>query len=232
MLDAVPAAGRLDEADRVLDGRKGVVLETERQRQVEEDLGVGRALDLRVEGRVDGEDEIPLDRRELPDEAVVHPEPAAVAEGMAVRLLDRAAGRGSDMGEDERRDDVAGQILQVPVVPGRLDAVEHQGHLAVPVPADPEPIAVRRGRTEPRVEALVDQGVGGLEEQLLERHRRPRVREPSAHGVPPTVSRRRVCPRADRLGSSGSGARLSTIAGCLTELPARKYRSVHARTFA
>ena len=51
----------------------------------------------------------------------------------------------------------AGQLAQVAVVPGRLDAVEDAGRVPDAVPADAEPIAVRRLGPEPRVQALVDQ---------------------------------------------------------------------------
>src|SRR5262249_31216748 len=70
---------------------------------------------------------------------------------------------------------------QVPVVPGRLDALEERRLVALAVPPHTEPVAVRRLDAEPRVEALVDQGVLGLVEQVVEKHRRPRVCEPAAH---------------------------------------------------
>ena len=61
MLDAVRAAGRLDEADHALHRARRVVLEAESEREVEQHLRVGRALDLGVERRVDREREIALD---------------------------------------------------------------------------------------------------------------------------------------------------------------------------
>jgi hypothetical protein len=47
---------------------------------------------------------------EVPDEAVVNPQPLAVTERVAVRLLDRRAGGGADVGEEERRFDVGGDL--------------------------------------------------------------------------------------------------------------------------
>ena len=47
---------RFDEPDRLLDGGRRVVLETEGQGEEEQHLGVGLALDLRIQRRVDGED--------------------------------------------------------------------------------------------------------------------------------------------------------------------------------
>ena len=58
------------------------------------------------------------------DQPVVHPQPAAVAERMAVRLLHRRSGRGADVREHEPGLEVCGEVSQVPVVPGGLDAVE------------------------------------------------------------------------------------------------------------
>jgi hypothetical protein len=157
MLDAVAVADVLDDPDRARNGGGRVVLEPERQRQIEQDLRVGRASDLLVEVRVDSEDEVALHKVELADGAVVHEEPAAVPERVAVRLLDRAPDRRADVREDERRVDMAGNLAQVPVVPGGLDAVEHARCGSVVIPADPEPVAVGRLGTEPRVKALVDQ---------------------------------------------------------------------------
>ena len=59
---------------------------------------------------------------------------------------------------------------------------------------DAEPVAVGRLRAEPAVQALHDERVGGLVEELVEQHRRARVRDPAAHLRPP----RRV-PRPSRL---------------------------------
>jgi hypothetical protein len=47
---------------------------------------------------------------EVANEAVVDPQPLAVAERVAVGLLDGGAGRGSDVGEEKRRLDMAGDL--------------------------------------------------------------------------------------------------------------------------
>jgi hypothetical protein len=143
LLDAVGPAGLLDEPDHALDGGHRVVPQAERERQVEQHLRVGRPDDVRVERRVDGEHEVPLDRRELPDRAVVGPQPAVVPERVAVGLLDGGPGGGSDVRDEDRRVDVAGELFQVRVGPGGLDAAE-QGRLGVAggVPADTEPVGV------------------------------------------------------------------------------------------
>ena len=89
MLGAVALAGRLDEADRARDRVGRIVLEAVGEREVEEHLGVGRPLDLGVERRIDLEREVALHLVEVADVAVVHPEPAPVAERVAVGLLHR-----------------------------------------------------------------------------------------------------------------------------------------------
>jgi hypothetical protein len=61
--------------------------------------------------------------------------------------------------------------MKVAVVPGRFDAAEDAGGLAVCVPADAEAVAVRRFRTHRGVHALHDQGVLGLVEQVFQEHR-------------------------------------------------------------
>jgi hypothetical protein len=50
---------------------------------------------------------------EVGDEPVVHPQPLAVSERVAVRLLYRRAGRGADVREDEPGADVARELAQV-----------------------------------------------------------------------------------------------------------------------
>jgi len=67
---------------------------------------------------------------------------------------------------------VTGKLAQVAVVPGRLDALEDAGLVALPVPADAEAVAVGRLGAQLGVEALVDQGVGGFVEELLQQDRR------------------------------------------------------------
>ena len=171
--------------DGALHGAWRVVLEPEREREEEEHLRVGRALDRRIQLGIDRQHELALHPREVADEAVVHPEPAAVAERMAVRLLHGRSGGRSDVREDEPRPDVRGEVSQVSIAPGRLDAVERPRRLAVAVPADAEAVAVRRLRTHRRVQALVDERVLRLVEQVLEKHGRPRIRKPAAHYFAP-----------------------------------------------
>ena len=90
----------------------------------------------------------------------MHEQPAVMAEGVAVGLLHGAADRRTDMGEEQRGADVAGELAQVRVVPRRLDAMKHPRGVRGAVPPDTEPIAVGRLGPEPRVQALVNERVG------------------------------------------------------------------------
>src|SRR5450432_3815302 len=108
----MPAGDRLDETDGLLDGGRRVVLQAEGQGEVEQHLGVGLALNLREERGVDAQYQVTLDLGELVDVSVVHEQPAVVAKRMTVGLLYRAADRRPDVGEEQRRCDVTGQLSQ------------------------------------------------------------------------------------------------------------------------
>ena len=102
------AAHRLDEADRALERRERVLLEPVGERQVEQHLRVGRALDRRR--TAPGSTASMSSRRigvELVDQAVVHEQPATVAIGMAVGLLHGGTRGRPHVGEEQRRLDVS-----------------------------------------------------------------------------------------------------------------------------
>jgi hypothetical protein len=61
---------------------------------------------------------------------------------MAVGLLNGATDRCSDVGEEQRGADVAGQLAQILVVPGRFGAVKDTGRIGRAVPANTESVAV------------------------------------------------------------------------------------------
>ena len=190
VLDVVPAARLLDQADGPLDGERRVVLEPEREREEEEQLRVGRSFDRRVERRVDREREVALD--------------ASGSRGSR-RCASRASCRGGTGGswspgprvpvEARMWAKMSGEEMwaamsrrlrsfQAGSVPWNTPGVS-----ALAVPADAEPVAVRGRRAEPRVLALVDQRVDGLDEQLLQQHGRARVGEPATHVRPPFDAR-------------------------------------------
>ncbi len=168
MLDAVPASDRLDPVHRPCNSAGRVGLKAEGQREVEEKLRVGRAFDEGIQRRRDVKGEFALDARELANEPVVHPQPAAVPERVAVRLLHRRGGRRPDVSEDEARADRGGKLAQVAVAPGRLDAVEQRRCLTLSVPAKAEAVAVGHRRAHCRAQALRDQRVLRREQQAVD----------------------------------------------------------------
>src|SRR5689334_12946185 len=181
VLDAVLAPDLLDDPDRALHRGRRVLLQPQGEGEVEEDLRVRGPLDLGVQVGVDLEHQVTLDVREVADEAVVHPQPSPVPERVAVGLLHGATRGGPDVREDQWGGDVAGELAQVPVVPGRCHAVVHRRDAAGAVPGDAEPVPVRGLGTELGVQALVDEGVRRCVQQPLEQHGTPGVGEPAAH---------------------------------------------------
>src|SRR5262245_6433940 len=100
-----------------------------------------RAVDLVGDQRLD----LAAQARPVADQAVVHEQPAPASEGVAVRPRDRRPGRGAHMREIEMRADVAAQIAQVLVRPGRPDLAIKPGLGMLAVPAHPEAVAVGGG---------------------------------------------------------------------------------------
>jgi hypothetical protein len=64
---------------------------------------------------------------------------------------------------------VTRELTQVAVVPGRLDAAKEARRVGVAVPPDAEPVSVRRRRAEAGMQALVDERVVRLAEELSRR---------------------------------------------------------------
>src|SRR5215217_8427344 len=143
VLSAVAASHLLDVPDHPLHSPRGIVLQAEREGQVEHHLRIGRALDGGVERVVHGECQIAFDAMEVAHQAVVDPKPPAVTERMTVGLLHGRARRGSDVGQEQRRFDVGGDLPEVAVVPGRLYGVEDGGGFGMGgVPTEAEAVAV------------------------------------------------------------------------------------------
>jgi hypothetical protein len=106
---------------------------------------------------------------EVAYEAVMNPQPRAVAEGVAVGLLDSRARGGSDVGEEQRRVYVASDLAEVSVVPCWLDASEDGRGLAIRViPSDPEAVSVGGIDAQASMATLIDKGVLRLVEQFLD----------------------------------------------------------------
>jgi len=76
---------------------------------------------------------------------------------MAIAALHRSPSRSTYVCKEQRRAYLTGNLAEIAVVPGGLDALEHGRFGAFSVPADPEAITVRRCRPETGVQALIDQ---------------------------------------------------------------------------
>ena len=105
MLRAVTVPDLLDMPDHPLDCRRRVLFQAERERQVEQHLGIGGSLHLWIQRFVHGERQLAL-RDGSRAQGCCGPKASAVTEGVAVGLLDGRSGRGSDVGEEQRRLDV------------------------------------------------------------------------------------------------------------------------------
>jgi hypothetical protein len=93
----------------------GSSFEPQRQRESEQDLGIGRAVEVGEHARLDREHQVAPHRVEAGEDAVVDEQPAPVAERMAVGLLDRRARGRAHMGEKHRSLDVRRELTQVRV---------------------------------------------------------------------------------------------------------------------
>ncbi len=142
----------------------------------------------------------------LLDEAVVLKEPAAVAEGVAIRLLDRRARRRANVAQEQRRADVAGEVPQVAVAPGRQRVAVEARPFAVVVcvvPAEAEAIGVRVAAGEAVVSALLDKPVRRVVQQRAWADRVAEIRDPATH-VSPDPGRARQAHRSPSLQERGS----------------------------
>src|SRR4029078_3237086 len=120
----------------------GVGLGARAEDRQEYGLGVGRADAGLVEVVGDQRFDPATDQRPVADLPVVHEQPFAECEGMAVRAGRRRAGRGAHMREEQMRADVTAEMSQVLVRPGRAHLAVETGLAVVRViPAEPEALA-------------------------------------------------------------------------------------------
>ena len=215
----------LDEPGHALEPGERIVLEPVRQREVEHQLGVGRALDPGEETGVDGEQQVAPQSLVVLDEAVVHEEPAAMAERVAVRLLDRGPGRGPDVGQEERRGDPRRDLMQVAVAPRGRDAAVQARGLVVAVPAQPEAVRVGVAAGEAVAAALLDERVRRVVQERRRPDRVARVRHPAAHIGQPNRAH-----EASSGGPQGNAAPRTRRDNSATELLCRACRRTHHRS--
>ena len=202
LLDAVRAAHHVGERGERARGRADRVLVAAGAEDGEEDrFRIGgadaRAVELVRDQRLDPA----AQPRPVADQPVVHEHPAAAGERVAVRPRDRRAGRGAHMGEIEVRADVAAEVAQVLVGPGRAHLAVEAGLRMLAVPAQPEAVAVGGGGRFERLEALHHQRMGGRGHVLFERDGLPAIGDPAAHGAS------RIRPRRNDLASADVAAK-------------------------
>ena len=118
-----------------------------------------------------------------PDLAVVHEQPRAEAERMAVRAGGRCARRRADVGEEGPRRQLRAERQQVLVRPGRRDLAIDAGDVAVAIPAEAEAVAVRRRLALGGVQRLVDERPRRLGDDFLEPDGRARISDPATHAA-------------------------------------------------
>ena len=185
MLDAVASANVLDDADGTLDGGRRIVLEPEGQREEEERLRVRRALDERVEGRVDREHELALHVMELRDRAVVHPEPRSVpktdgsSSAVSACPLTRGCGGIRARSGCGRRARAGSRSFHAGSTLLKSAGVSLSPYQPTPKPS---PLVVSTPSRECRLWSTRE--CRGLVQQVLEEDRRPRVCDPAAHCAP------------------------------------------------
>ena len=134
---------------------------------------------------------------------------------MAVGLLDRRADRGAHVREEQRRLDVGGELAQVRVAPRGRDGVVDARAVAGAVPAQAEAVAVGRLGAHARVQALVDDPVLRLEQQLVDQHRLSEPSHPATHGSAPYLS------VGDERGRDDVGGRGAPAGGQVEARPGR-----------
>ena len=104
-----------------------------------------------------------------------------MGERMAVRLLNRRAGRRPDVREEQRRRDLARQLAQVAVAPRRGRTVEKSGDVTASVPAEAEPVSVGNRHVRRVPPALLDERALRIVQQLPRLDRAADVPEPTTH---------------------------------------------------
>src|SRR5262245_60905519 len=148
MFHTPAATDMLDMANGAFDRGGRIVVEAKRQSQKEEHFRIGGSLDLPVQRRVDGQHQLSLYILKPRDRAVVHPEPFAMPEGMAVGLLHGGSRRCPDVCKRQPRSNVPREFPEISIIPGWLNAPVKGRHVGFAIPTNTKPIAVRRLGTQ------------------------------------------------------------------------------------
>ncbi len=144
-------------------------------------LAVRGALALRIERVGDHHVGVAAEIVIAADLAVVHEAPPAMGEGVAVVAAGGGAGRGADVGEEQRRLHLCGQAAQVRVGPRGQHVAVKARFGALAIPRDAKAVGVDCGMALGGTVALVDQRMSGAADDLLKEDRRAGVGRPAAH---------------------------------------------------
>lgn len=151
------------------------------EQQQEDDFAVGGANAVVVKVRGDAEFQIAPHLIVPTNATVMHEQPVAVAEGVAVLPRRRGASRGADVGEKQPRFDLFGKAAKVVVVPGGANVAVEAGLVLRAVPTHAEPVAIGRNAAALAGERLVDQRVLRFKQQRVKTQRGPCIGKPTAH---------------------------------------------------
>ncbi|MGY4455176.1 hypothetical protein ACVWZR_009836 [Bradyrhizobium sp. i1.3.1] len=177
----------VDQADQRLQHglrcAKWIAVESRAHHGEEHGFRIGRAQPRGVVGI--GDQRLDLAPQAIPaaDEAVVHEHPLAAGERMAILPRHRRAGGGAHMGEEQMRAQMATEVAQVFVRPGRTGLAVKAGLRMLAIPAETKAVAVRARGGLQRADALRDQRMLGLGDVRLERGGLAPVCDPAAHAA-------------------------------------------------
>src|SRR5215468_200627 len=97
----------------------------------------------------------------IAEKTVMHEQPFSAGERMTIRARNCGAGCSANMGEEQVRLQMAAQVAQILIRPGRPDLTIQPGFRMLAVPAEPESIAIDAGGRFHRVNTLRNHGIGG-----------------------------------------------------------------------
>jgi hypothetical protein len=100
---------------------------------------------------------------------------------MTIGLLYWRARRCADVREYQPGTDMPGQFKEIAIIPCRFRALIDRRNLASAIPADAKSVTIGRLHPKLRMEALIDQRVFWLVQQLLQEDGGPGICEPTAH---------------------------------------------------
>src|SRR5215469_14979968 len=101
---------------------------------------------------------------------------------MTVHARDCGAGCSADVSEEQMRSQMATEVAEIFVGPGRPDLAIKTWFCMLAVPAQPKTVSVDAGGGFQRLDALRDQRMRRLRNVTFQRSCVPAIGEPAAHG--------------------------------------------------